>query len=135
MSMDIASYVGIPYKDLGRTREALDCWGLVCQFYQDQFNIELPNYVTHTSEQATKLAAEVTECSQDGSWEKVNGEPKYGDVIIFRIMAHPVHIGVYLEDGYFLHTFPKRDSCIENLTSLTWSNRKDGVYRWKKNLL
>ena len=39
-----ANYVGLPFKDGGRTREGLDCYGLVVAIYRDVFAIDLPAY-------------------------------------------------------------------------------------------
>lgn len=48
MSCDVETYVGLPYKHLGRTREeGVDCYGLVRLVLQENCGITLPDYHYH----------------------------------------------------------------------------------------
>jgi len=37
-----AKYIGHPYKEGGRGTDGVDCWGLLCLVYHQEFHIELP---------------------------------------------------------------------------------------------
>ena len=39
--MNINDYIGIPWVAGGRTRDAIDCWGLCAMVYRDQLGIDL----------------------------------------------------------------------------------------------
>ena len=41
----ITKYLGIPYKNMGRDLEGLDCWGLVLALYKDILKIDLPDTI------------------------------------------------------------------------------------------
>lgn len=128
--MKLDSYIGIKYRDRARDEDCVDCWGLLCLFYRNEFGIELPQYTTDTPDGA-KYVAEVTAGARvDPTWEKVD-TPQYGDVLLFRVQGLPIHCGVYVADNEFLHSFPNRDSCLERLDGLSWIKRLDGIYRWK----
>lgn len=126
-----SKYIGIKYKDKGGTQSGIDCYGLVRLFYKDEFNIELPDYrsfYSSSTDQESVSNAVLTKRSQVLEEVEV---PEFGDIIIFNIKGYPVHVGIYLEKGDFLHSLSGRDSCIENLRSLTWSRRVDSIWRYK----
>lgn len=125
------SYIGIPYTNRGRDREGLDCWGLVQLWYQEQFGIAVPDYLwAYTSaEDHGSVALAINE--NKINWLKVN-EPEYGDVLVFKIMGQPIHVGVKLKGDDFLHAFKGTQSCRERLSSLSWSRRLTEVYRWAR---
>jgi cell wall-associated NlpC family hydrolase len=127
--MQLAKYIGIPYKDRARSECCVDCWGLVCLFYRNEFGIELPQYTTETPEGQKYVAEVVAGTRVEPTWKKVT-QPTLGDVLLFRVQGLPTHVGIALKDNEFLHSFPNRDSCIERLDSLSWTKRLDGAYRW-----
>lgn len=126
---DLASYVGIPYQDRAREDNLLDCWGLLCLFYRRELGIELPQYTVDTPDGAAHVAQLVGNTCKEPVWEPV-ADIQFGDVLLFRVHGLPIHCGVSVGNGEFLHSFPKRGSCLEMLDSLTWRNRFDGAYRW-----
>lgn len=132
--VNIEKYIGIPYVAKARSETASDCWGLLCMFYKNELGIDLPAYTveydTETPEGFKQLAEVVATGCLDSQWEKVT-ELQFGDVLLFRVQGFPIHCGVFLETDEFLHAFHGRDSCIERLSSMTWSKRFDGAYRWK----
>jgi len=124
-------YVGIPYGNRGRGWDQLDCWGLVQLFYKEELGIEVPDYLwAYTSaEDHGSVALAINK--NKVMWSKVE-KPEYGDVLVFRIMGHPIHVGIKLDNNDFLHAFKGTQSCIERLNSLSWARRLTEVYRWAK---
>jgi cell wall-associated NlpC family hydrolase len=128
--IDVARYVGLPYRDHGRGPEAFDCWGLVRLVYLEVFKIELPSFVDgylSASWDAEGVAALVVH--ERARWREVQ-DRREGDVVVIRMAARPRHVGLWLEGNRMLHTLAGHDSALESLESPKWARRIDGVYRY-----
>jgi hypothetical protein len=126
--MNYSKYIGLPYKDLGRKEDGIDCWGLVRLFYKNELQIDLPSYDTlytsGSSPEVPELLAKYKE-----SWiHSTTGVP--GDVCIFNIYGEPSHVGIYVGDNKFLHAREGKDSVIDSLDSPQWSKRFQGFYKY-----
>jgi|DEB0MinimDraft_6_1074348.scaffolds.fasta_scaffold16159_2 cell wall-associated NlpC family hydrolase len=123
------SYIGIPFKELGRDRKGLDCYGLVRLFYAEQFDTTLPilldNYAS--TKDGKEVSQVVNDCIPEWSDVKIGS---YGDCCLFNLKGLPIHLGVYIGDGFFLHAIRGADSCIERLDSKLWEKRFKGFYRY-----
>lgn len=125
--------IGVPYKNKGRNLLGADCWGLLRLFYIQELGVMLPSYDEHYTDSFDKSSTEDAIKSFSQDWTKVDA-PKYGDAIKLRLMGHPCHVGVYLENKEFLHTQIGHDSCIDRLDGVKWKNRIDGFYRHKSQM-
>ena len=127
--MDFNKYIGLPYKQNGRTETGVDCWGLARLVYAQELGIELPSYADlyqgSWDEQVTKLI----EHSKDG-WQQVQ-DPQPGDLCVFNIYGEPAHVGVYVGNGKFLHSREGLDTVIDTVNSSQWRKRLDGYFRYK----
>lgn len=130
--VNIESYIGLPYVSHGRTREAIDCFGILQMFYMEQFGIELDG------EGFTYANASISEqVERDLRYEESkrvwsdSDELRFGDVLLFRIKGFVSHVGIVIDvaNRLFLHSFPGRDSCIESMESLAWKKRIVGIKR------
>jgi cell wall-associated NlpC family hydrolase len=65
-----------------------------------------------------------------GDWVRV-APPLFGDLLLFRTVASPWHVGVTLEDGLMLHTDEGHGSVIEPRAGMRFRDRLHGTYRWK----
>ena len=129
--MDYNKYIGLPYKDNGRTESGVDCWGLARLFYANELNIQLPSYdnlYTTTYDPAVTEAINL----HKGSWELTKtGKP--GDLCLFNIYGEPAHVGVYVGSRKFLHAREGKDSVIESLDAGQWTKRFQGFYRYSES--
>ena len=127
--MDFNKYIGLPYKQNGRTETGVDCWGLARLVYAQELGIELPSYADlyqgSWDEQVTKLI----EHSKDG-WQQVQ-DPQPGDLCVFNIYGEPAHVGVYVGNDKFLHSREGLDTVIDSVNSSQWRKRLDGYFRYK----
>ena len=128
--MRCSDYIGIPYKERGRSLDGVDCWGLVCLMYADM-DIDVPSYLHEyiTSSDIDSVATAINK--NKSNWRKVEA-PDVGDVLVFNIMGFPCHVGVYVGQGDFIHSFRGTAVCVERLNSISWSRRLSEVYRWQR---
>jgi len=128
--MRCSDYIGIPYKERGRSLDGVDCWGLVCLMYADM-DINVPSYLHEyiTSSDIDSVATAINK--NKSNWRKVEA-PDVGDVLVFNIMGFPCHVGVYVGQGDFIHSFRGTAVCLERLNSISWSRRLSEVYRWQR---
>lgn len=129
-----APYIGLPYRDRGRSRDGADCWGGVRLVYREVFGIDLPDYADAytTADDALGVAAAVAHGLETG-WERVQA-PRAGDLLILRIGGRPWHCAILVSPERFLH-WPPHDaagrqslSCIERLDSPRWAKRLGGYW-------
>jgi cell wall-associated NlpC family hydrolase len=127
--IDLAPYVGIPYRSHGRGRDGCDCWGLVMLFYREQYGIELQGFSEAYADAGDQ--ARVSSLLQIGRrfWEPV-AEPFTGDLYLIRIGRWFSHVGIVLSDGEFLHALKGRNSAVERADSLIWRNCIAGGFRF-----
>lgn len=117
----VNQYVGIPYLDEGRTREAVDCWGLVQLVYKDQYGIDLEDIMTEV------------EAIRHGKWFAVERHgAQEGDVMLFRTGAFQRHVGVAVDEHRMLHSDKNAATCIERYDAKKWSSKLERIYRWRK---
>lgn len=123
--MNLSVYVGQPYQDRG-------CWELVRQVYREQLGISLPGYEAEYAAISDEDRAELGRLIEDNrsDWYAIPpGDEQAGDVILFRLLGEPVHIGVIAEPGLFLHVYAGQTACIETYRLPKWRQRVEGVYR------
>lgn len=126
----LATLVGLPYAERGRTAAGVDCWGLVLLAARKLWDIELPEYF-YTQAQLLEDACGLIDTETHGPhWREVAAPFPGACVHIFRVLGRPTHCGIHLEQGspLFLHSLPGRNSCIENLDDINWRQRRVGSY-------
>lgn len=117
-------YVGLPFKRMGRTREGLDCWGLVRLVLLEKGNLELPAYNTDDPDGATiDLHSRV--------WPSIEiKDARALDVAILmnavrigkRWEYMPIHIGIFTSPGRILHV-------VEGKQSITQPAKELKIYK------
>lgn len=130
--MNYDSYIGLPYKENGRDKSGVDCWGLARIFYDEQLGIKLPSYADLYDGSYDPKAVATINYFKD-TWKKVE-TPQLGDLCLFRILGEPIHVGVYIGNSRFLHSRDGKDSVIEHLESLQWFRRLEGFYRYTETV-
>lgn len=127
-------YLGIPYKDFGRDKEGLDCWGLCVLIAKEKHGYILPSLADgYTSATDSNSTSELIEVEKLKDWDQVK-KFKAGDVAVFRFAGFPCHVGMCLDGESFIHILHNSNVTIERFDSIVWRNRLTGVYRRCKKL-
>lgn len=113
----LPNLIGTPYDEK-------DCWDIVKEFYLQAFNINLSKFDIIPQDRK-KTEKQMDKASI--SFKKIE-QPRTGDIILFKVMGHNAHVGIYLNNRSFLHTKKKIGCVIEQFQN--WEKRIQGFYRW-----
>lgn len=131
--MSWASLVGLPYAELGRSREGVDCWGLVRLAYAELAGIDLPSYADGylaTNDRA-EINGLITGAKSNGVWSAVDPHRVYSlDVVVFRRGRFDSHVGIVVDPSRNLMVHASgHGSRAEAWTGNLWSPRLVGFWR------
>lgn len=128
--MNLNRYVGLPWRDRGRTPDGCDCWGLLRLVYAGEFGIDLPDHsngYVDTSDRA--ISGLIGNGLAD--WTSV-AAGREGPLDAILIRQAPWHVGVVVRRGLMLHMPENQSSCIEPYDTGRWSRRVEGIYRHRE---
>lgn len=129
--MDFQKYIGLTYKEKGRTLPELDCYGLVRLIYKQELNIDLPSF-EDSYEISEEARLQELLAQQKEGWEQT-AEPIAGDIVLFRIMGYESHVGVMVSADEFIHIRKNVNSVKESIHNAMWKKRVVGFYRYVEN--
>lgn len=128
----------MPFKPHGRTPdEGFDCWGLLWWVYKKEYGIELPSYSDDYASISNHghLAKLFREGIESSDWILIeSGREQQGDGLLLRMIGQPVHVGIVVGGGCFLHVHAGIDVGVESYKSWKWKNRVLGFYRHRRLL-
>lgn len=129
--MDVSEYCDVPFLEKGRSLGGWDCWGPAYVIYKDRLNIQLPLYADQyeNTEDEKELGRLIGK--EKLLWQEVD-VPQLYDLINFRLKGQPMHVGVYIGNGKFIHCMENVGTTVEKLKSSTWRDRIIGFYRYSK---
>lgn len=97
----IDDWEGTKYQFGGLTKRGIDCSGLVYLLYQEVYNKQIPRM---TSQQVTIIK------------RKYERQLQEGDLVFFDFDGKKFsHVGVYLQNGYYVHASTRRGVMLEKL--------------------
>ena len=99
---------GIPYRLGGMSTRGIDCSALVYLIYRDHMGIELPRTTLYQA-----VAGEAIK----------QGQLRPGDLVFFRTGRRGRHVGIYIEDGKFLHASVSKGVTISHMQDYYWKSR------------
>ena len=110
-------YRGVPYRYGGMDRRGLDCSGLVFLSFRDSLNVEVPRRSEDLWHWTERL-------------EQDQIQP--GDLVFFEQNGRIFHVGIYIGEGWFLHSAssgPKTGVMYSRLDERFWSRSYAGAGR------
>jgi cell wall-associated NlpC family hydrolase len=126
-------YIGLPFREHGRDRAGLDCWGLVRLVMAEQYGLSLPSFAARYRRTSDGAGIGRLVLSEIPKWDEVKGGAEAeGDVIVLRARGEPMHVGLVLGDGCMLHVEAGIDSAIERYRGPRWAERIFGFFRHRE---
>jgi lipoprotein Spr len=100
----VIEYLNTPYLWGGTSKRGIDCSAFVQTVMYQSIGIMLPR----TSNEQSNVGSDVT-----------RSELKFGDLLFFDTMSRGrvSHVGIYLSDGYFVHSGSKTGVAVASLDS------------------
>lgn len=103
----VNSWLGVPYKYGGTTREGIDCSAFVGLVYREVYGVTL-----HRT--ANDMLSDVTLIGRS--------QLREGDLLFFTNSKGKVsHVGIYLKDNLFAHSSTSNGVSVSNLESNYWT--------------
>lgn len=132
--MDVGQYIGLPFRTHGRTRDGLDCWGLVRLVLAEQWGLAVPCYgerYRDARRDAGAIAREIA--AERARWGEVGpGGERPGDVALLRIRGLEAHVGLVVAPADRLMLHIEADgigACLEGYDTPLWRHRLVGFWR------
>lgn len=114
----INNYVGLPWVAYARGPDAYDCWGLVLNVLSEQFNIDLPQYLSVKTDDAHGMT-QALKSGLDRNLARPVIQPAHGSIACCFIIVNGKelmrHVGVYLDidGGGILHSYEKHTCAFD----------------------
>lgn len=117
--MNNEDYIGIPWKDGGRSRAGIDCAGLAWLWLRENAGLDAP---------APESSVARLNATKAPRW-KMMGEWRRGDVVFFRYRptCEIRHVAIFLGRNQFLHIIRGHESRIDNGLTLLERAKLDCV--------
>jgi len=100
---EVSFWLGVPYAGGGMSRKGVDCSGLAGRIYTNVYSTKIPRTTSALDKETHKVS---------------KGKLKAGDFVFFatsRKGKHINHVGIFLNDGYFVHASTSRGVIISHL--------------------
>jgi cell wall-associated NlpC family hydrolase len=132
--MNLKEYINLPYKNIGRDKSGVDCYGLVKVIYEDKLNINLPDFTELLYDKDWYKTQNHIIDNIWEDWVEVTQPYKIWDALLFysfELKTIVNHIGIMIDEGKFLHISSKYPSRVDRLTDY-WESRLYKVLRHKR---
>lgn len=103
----LEKWQGVPYQLGGLSKGGIDCSGFVYLTYKDHFGIELPRTTGQQAQAGQPVNEKVVQA---------------GDLVFFKTGLLAKHVGIYVENGEFLHASTAKGVMLSRLSDPYWSS-------------
>lgn len=127
-------FIGIPQEDFGRTRDGVDCYGLLTVIYCEELHISLPDYLGVSPDEQEEVSALIDGAKTSPLWLPVTGDAMAFDVALFKMGQFTSHVGIVIKHGFMIHVHGADQSKIERYDHGRWKHRFAGHYRHRNRV-
>lgn len=137
-SINFRPYIGLPYRDRGRSEDGIDCWGIPYLIYSREAGIKLADYGEISAYDLLAIAKEIGKHrAASNIWRPLGiGERLQPlDIVVMAAAGKPAriphHVGVMMNDHQMLHAEQGRDSHVSEITDTAIFSRILDFHRHK----
>jgi cell wall-associated NlpC family hydrolase len=123
--------LSMKYEKDGRGPKTVDCYGVLVYYYK-QFGLSLPDYSTQKDWEDNE---EIILREYSNFFRRLSSleNPETGDMMILHNTEGELgHLGLYLGDQRFIHSYEKIGTKIDSLTNRVWKKNVYGFFRVKE---
>ena len=107
---------------------AFNCWHLVREGLALGFGVDVPEHGGTDPRSISEVGETIDH--EASAWIEVDAaDARPGDVVVFNLAGHPMHVGLVVAPGLFLHVSEGIVSRVERCTDHFWSRRIVATYR------
>lgn len=104
---EVIGWLGTPYVYGGEDKKGTDCSGFVMQVYKTVYQLQTARSANGIYEQCTKVK---------------RSQLKQGELVFFKINTeHVGHVGIFLQDTYFIHASSSKGVMVSSLDLEYWT--------------
>lgn len=100
-----SQWEGVKYKLGGESKSGIDCSGFIKKAFEEKFSLEMPRTTTLQSQVGKEINKD---------------ELEVGDLVFFKT-GRTQHVGIYIEDGKFMHASTRSGVTISDLDNSYFS--------------
>ncbi|PHO08695.1 glycoside hydrolase [Malaciobacter canalis] len=98
-----SEWKGVKYRYGGNSKNGIDCSAFIQRTFQTKLNVKIPRTTYYQSRVGKKVSKK---------------EAKVGDLVFFKTGKNSRHVGIYLDDGRFIHVSRKKGVIISTLDNV-----------------
>ena len=119
---------GTPFHHQGRNKFGVDCIGMLLMALDDQ---GIKPYASRDYDHTPEDGLLIKQIEESGlCYKRDVALRQRGDILIFLIRRHPIHLSVYLGDDRMIHAVLKYGVRIVPMSAM-WLNRLHACYSWR----
>lgn len=126
-------YIGISFIHTGRTKEGVDCTGLLCCVFAE-LGCDVPKFIQYShGDEIQTLLLFISDYCNEIPFDNLRS----GDIIIFRDNRMTNHCGIFCyEKQTFIHAYghPMIMKVVESNYDINWFHRTYKCFRYKEML-
>lgn len=126
--VNLRQFIGVPFLNGGRTLAGADCWGLVRLIFAE-YGVTVPDYKVDCFASADIGATVDRETRL--TWDRITAPVAPCLITMCLDIDVPTmcnHLGVYVGDGYMIHTLNKIMSYKEKIDHPHYKRKIEGFY-------
>ena len=105
LNQQFSRWRNVKYRFGGLSSSGIDCSGFVYKTYREKLGIEVPR----TTEYQSKVGKRINK-----------SQLKSGDLVFFKTGIMTRHVGMYIDNGNFLHVSSSKGVIISNMKNPYW---------------